>query len=232
MRKGVDLTGRRFGRLFVIGKSETKSADRKTLWDVICDCGVFKKVRTHAIAKGGTISCGCYQKERKFKHGHTLRSKEMSKEYKCWVGIRSRCLDSKNKSYKNYGGSGIKLYSEWQTNFTEFLAHVGEAPTKDHVIDRIDSSGDYAPGNVRWVTKSQSCMNRREFKNSAVKYKGVSITTNGKYRARVHVAGKTVFYKTFDTPEAAATAYDEAAKKYHGEFAVLNNVISEQVRNA
>jgi hypothetical protein len=43
-----------------------------------------------------------------------------------------------------------------------------------------------------------------------------------KWIARIRYDGKHKFIGYFDDEIEAAKAYDEAAKKYHGEFAVLN----------
>ena len=40
-RKPLDLTGQRFGRLVVLGKSEKKDPDGSMLWDCRCDCGAL-----------------------------------------------------------------------------------------------------------------------------------------------------------------------------------------------
>lgn len=60
-------------------------------------------------------------------------------------------------SYKNYGGRGIRVEF---ASFEEFLAEVGPKPPGTS-IDRIDNDGNYAPGNVRWATRSQQDHNKR-----------------------------------------------------------------------
>ena len=40
--------------------------------------------------------------------------------------------------------------------------------------------------------------------------------------AKITAKGKQYFLGVFKTEEAAGRAYDEAAKKYHGEYARLN----------
>ncbi len=54
----IDLTGQRFGRWLVIGKSE-KSGFCKCL----CDCGAVRDVSKGSLKNGVSTSCGCYKKE-------------------------------------------------------------------------------------------------------------------------------------------------------------------------
>lgn len=56
-------------------------------------------------------------------------------------------------------------------------------------------------------------------------YKGVSWDSQTRsWRASITVDRRTVNLGRHSTPEAAALAYNEAAKKLHGEFAYLNEV--------
>lgn len=57
-----DLTGKRFGRLTVIGVDDNQS--RKTYYICKCDCGNIKTIRADALVAGKTISCGCRKKSR------------------------------------------------------------------------------------------------------------------------------------------------------------------------
>jgi hypothetical protein len=56
-----DLTGKKFGRLLVIRKTD-KRLGRKIIWECLCDCGKTTEVlSTHF--ENGTSSCGCYKSE-------------------------------------------------------------------------------------------------------------------------------------------------------------------------
>lgn len=71
--------------------------------------------------------------------------------------MKTRCYNPKHNRFHVYGGRGIKVCDEWLNDFEAFLDYIGEAPSPDHSIDRIDNDGDYEPGNVRWATyKAQS----------------------------------------------------------------------------
>ena len=72
-RKYVDLTGMRFGRLFVLerrgskrwgnGSSRSKKGRTSVQWLVRCDCGEEKTVSSWGLRSGRTNSCGCLKLE-------------------------------------------------------------------------------------------------------------------------------------------------------------------------
>jgi hypothetical protein len=85
-------------------------------------------------------------------------------EYSIWLGMRKRCSDPKNRVYPYYGGRGIKVCKEWQSDYKQFLKDMGCRPGLEFSIDRIDNDGNYEPGNCRWATPAQQIANRRPYK--------------------------------------------------------------------
>ena len=55
------------------------------------------------------------------------------------------------------GSSGV--CQSWR-NFRNFLADVGERPSRGHTIDRIKGDLGYEKGNTRWATGLQQAQNR------------------------------------------------------------------------
>lgn len=82
-------------------------------------------------------------------------------EYEVWRMMRRRCSDASRPDYPVYGGRGIRVSAEWQRSFEAFLRDVGPRPSAKHQLDRIDPDGDYAAGNVRWVTTHTQSRNKR-----------------------------------------------------------------------
>ena len=59
-----DLTGRKIGKLTVIGISEIRNKHNRIMWDCICDCGNKKSIPADMLnktlrGKTGSKSCGC-----------------------------------------------------------------------------------------------------------------------------------------------------------------------------
>lgn len=80
--------------------------------------------------------------------------------YNVWRKIFDRLNNTKNVSYKYYGGKGISICNEW-LDFKVFKAWANENGYADNLfLDRIDSSKDYEPGNCRFVTRTVN--NRRK----------------------------------------------------------------------
>ena len=64
----IDLTGRKFGRLYVVCKGQgrrTSGGAYKATWLCRCDCGKEIEVDAQKLRKGHTTSCGCLKHENK-----------------------------------------------------------------------------------------------------------------------------------------------------------------------
>lgn len=155
------VTGTRYGRLVLIGRL----ARHKHLFQ--CDCGQKTTGQLSDVLYGRKLSCGCLRKERATIHGHSGKAK--SREYSSWMSMKGRCLNKSNTAYPWYGGRGIQVYKRWLT-FENFLADMGAAPSQVHTIERLNSDGNYEPGNCRWATRKEQALNRRT--NRLVEYNG------------------------------------------------------------
>jgi hypothetical protein len=88
-------------------------------------------------------------------------------------------------------------------------------------IDHIDGDElNNRRANLRVVTRAQNLWNQGPRKGK--RFKGVQRVASGRYMARMMVNGERLYFGTHATEEEAARVYDDAARKYHGEFARLN----------
>lgn len=175
MRKYTDIAGQKFGRWTAIRRVDDDATNGSTCWLFRCDCGtevtrVASKLISAAI-RGAAISCGCYSKALKTRHGQR-RVGATSAEYHTWSGMLYRCENPVDPNYKNYGGRGITVCERWH-NFIDFFADVGRRPSARHSLDRIDVNGNYEPGNVRWATSREQHRNRRN--NHRITYAGETL---------------------------------------------------------
>lgn len=89
-------------------------------------------------------------------------------------------------------------------------------------VDHRDGDGlNNVDENLRECTNTQNTRNRGKQRNNTSGFKGV-YSHRGKYRAKIWVDNKIIHLGVFNTAEEAAHARDEAAIKYHGEFAWTN----------
>lgn len=215
-----DLTGLRFGRLSVLHR--TRSLNKRVLWLCRCDCGVEKEVVGGNLNSGWTKSCGCLTSElhiaRITTHGMTG-----TPLFGVWKGMRRRCNDVGNKSFKNYGGRGIRVCDRW-SDFSNFHADMVDGYEQGLTIERRDNDKDYEPGNCLWVPKKDQSKNRRlgelwDLKSTPTAsnksgVRGVSWSTrDNKWAAAISINGKQKNLGRFETIEAARAAYLSARSK-------------------
>ncbi len=150
-----DLIGLRFGSLVV-----TEFAGKQgnfAMWRCRCDCGNEHIARGANLTSGQIKSCGCVAKRNATKHGESR-----TRLYRIWYGIIRRTEDSSRKEYKDYGALGVRMCKEWRESYEAFRDWAQNNGYNDTLsIDRIESTGNYEPGNCRWVTKSVQESNKR-----------------------------------------------------------------------
>jgi len=167
--------GKRFGRLVVVAPARDyitpSTGDRRRRWLCLCDCGKEKTIHESSLSRGYTKSCGCLNRElvleRNALHGAASRENR-TPEFVVWVNMRQRCSNQTRPDWHNYGGRGIVVCPHWQESFEAFLSDMGERPSPQHSIDRINNDGSYAcpkccppTGNCRWATREVQTSNRR-----------------------------------------------------------------------
>jgi hypothetical protein len=135
-----------------------------------CDCGKVVFCRPADIGKK-TFSCGClgYEKRMRAITSHGLNN---TPEYQASKNAFSRCYNPHNAFYSDYGGRGITCDFGSREEMAQWLIQNLPKPHAGLCLDRIDNSGGYSIGNLKWSTPKESSRNTR--KNRTVTINGVT----------------------------------------------------------
>jgi hypothetical protein len=163
------IVGDRFARWVIIGIVKRRPRGNPLVVAVRCDCGTERTLDARSLTRGQTMSCGCFNRDQKTTHGRSR-----TPEYGAWKNMKGRCTVPTHHAWANYGGRGIRVCDLWLTSFDAFFAELGERPSPDHELDRINNEGDYEPGNCRWATIKENLRNTRS--NRFITLDGLTLT--------------------------------------------------------
>jgi len=141
-----------------------------SLWTV--ECGLCGDQRTISSGNIKRISGRCGKCSQLKSRVSTTVNGVRRPEFIAWMGAKERCGYIKGRN--TYKAKNIKIWDGWLgiDGFSNFYEHIGPKPSDKHILDRIDNTGDYVPGNVRWATPSQSNSNKSN--NRVIEIEGES----------------------------------------------------------
>lgn len=177
----IDMTGQIIGYT-KINSLAYREYGKSSFWNCTClynNCGNnFIRSREKLLKHREDANCGCYSKIksiagiRKRLRDVGIRNLPHGKRLdEIFHGMQQRCENPNSKSYKDYGGRGIKICKEWKSDKKKFYEWaIQNGYTDELTIDRIDTNGDYEPSNCRWATYIEQNNNTRAIKK--YDYKG------------------------------------------------------------
>ncbi len=167
--RGNDLLGRKFGSMTVIG---FVCGGKKPIWLCECACGTRKNSLGDLLRRGEITSCGCQRAIRGANLSRT-HGKSKTPAYRVWLSMIARCTIPSATGSHDYLGRGISVCERWRHSFENFFADMGNAPSKNHSLDRFpNNDGNYEPSNCRWATRKEQNRNKRS--NKLIEIDGVT----------------------------------------------------------
>jgi hypothetical protein len=130
------------------------------------------------------------------------------------------------EKYRFIRWQAIKGRYTWYARSTIGYLHHHILNVQNLEVDHIDGNGlNNQKENLRLATRAENARNCKLQRNNTSGFHGVSYQKQiNRWMAYIKVNGKRKYIGVYETKEAAALAYNKAAKQYHGEFAKFNDV--------
>lgn len=176
-----DMAGEQYGEWLVLRQAPGHVLGKDRRWVCRCSCGKLGTIAGSDLRRRGSttrcLSCARIAWTKRLKespthltHGYARKDGSRHRTYNVWVLMRRRCLNPKSKSFKNYGGRGIKICKRWD-DYELFLADMGKARA-GYTLDRKRNNGPYSPANCRWIPHAHQARNTR--KNYRIRFSGIT----------------------------------------------------------
>lgn len=227
-----DLTGKTFGRLTVIKQVEdyiTPKGAHFAKWLCQCECGNTTEVVGHRLKKGQTTSCGCYAIEKLIERSkkqnpaiecgdyvtmYTLKGEEFYVDIDDYEKVKNICWHKHHSGYI-INRDGLQIH--------RLIMNPPDNMDVDH-IHGDKSRNDNRKSNLRIVSTSQNCMNKRMMKTNTSGTVGVTWHKQSqRWRAIIGINGEYIYIGGFINKDDAIKARKEAEDKYFGEYSYDNS---------
>lgn len=222
MGKNIDLTGKKYGKLTVLRKSDKKG--KNSYWICRCDCGVEKEICATAL-KHGQKSCGCaafdFIEEKRIRNEYTVDENNVV-HVVLRTGDEMLCdLDDWEELKRLTWTKDAHGYATTCDRGKRKKFHIEVKGKKEgYVIDHADRNKlNNQKCNLRFLTSKGNAMNMSLSKNNTSGITGVCKNRSGKrWVARLYIDGKNLYFGTYDTKEEAGIARKNAEEKYFKPF--------------
>ena len=154
-----NIVGTRQGIFDVMYECNFKSNDGHRMFHVKCsECDWETNMQMHQVKY--ITKCCHINSSGNYIVSYPWKTKRIGHIFR---GMKQRCYNSKDKTYRWYGAKGIKICKEWLDNPLVFEEWSLSHGYQDNLtIDRIEENKDYSPENCRWVTNE----NNAKFKST------------------------------------------------------------------
>lgn len=233
MKKHAVETGQRFHGFTIVREDEPHITPNGTPFRrfvVRCDCGKIKSVVLHSLIRGVSKSCGCLSvAPRPTEEPPPVENARwLPLTQGKWTLVDVDVFDALQgrKLWLNGAGKYASLtrpIGKLQYGLHRFV--LGLNGSENTLVDHINCNTlDNRRSNLRFATRAENARNVKP--RGKLKYKGVRLQ-GGKWYARISLNKKVFELGAYKTITEAARAYNEAAKRLHGEFAWLNPISDE-----
>ena len=238
-----DYTGKRYGRLVVIGRNPNDhifpSGKKCPMWDCQCDCGGFKTTMQWSLDNGDTTSCGCYNAEingergrkqlKKYNKynlesadygiGYTEKGDEFWFDKEDYDLIKDYCWNYNGDGYLSAVDATIKKHIK----FHRLVMNAPEDLDVDHIVHppRKANKYDNRKSNLRIATNQENTFNHHLSIANTSGVTGVTWSkSHNKWQAYIGHNMKHIHLGYFDDFEEAVKVRKEAEKKYFKDWRI------------
>jgi hypothetical protein len=204
-----DLTGQQKSKLTITGFSHWRlkpDGESSSYWYADCSCGNSVVVHGSGFTIGNIQSCGCLRAE-------NIRKYPFSKKVrKAYYPLKRKYLET---------GELCDRWADPERGIYNFAEDVGEAPSEDLKIGRLDNTKQYSKENCAWMTtKEISIRNKKTVRNKSGRTGVRKVSSHGgKYeywKAEFRLDGKLLDLGTRKVFEDAVKLREDAEIKYYG----------------
>lgn len=151
---GVDLTGKTFGQLTVLGRGSKMKYNNYAgyIFNWVCRCtcghvGEYAKSTLLHHRKNLPLMCtACRNRIYNSTHGQSS-----SKLYEAWTRIKQSCYDPNFPQYKYCGGRGLTVCDEWLADYENFADWaITHGYNENLYLRRKNTYEGFCPANCYW----------------------------------------------------------------------------------